>query len=325
MRAGGGKESCCGPVRKSDTLVITKKGVERRFDSHPPAKKYQPEVSWFEGGESWMGTHSPQIRSDGEEWRRTWLRPFGMARHAVTNAQFAAFVSETGYRTDAEHFGWSYVFAALVPYGIAARNLAMMPWWCAVEGAHWAAPEGRGTTVKMRERHPVVHISWNDAVAFATWAGGRLPSEAEWEHAARAGLADYRFPWGNDEPTDGSIYCNIWQGQFPMHNTVLDGYLSTAPVDAFAPNLAGIYNCCGNVWEWCADPFRVSSLTGEGKYRDREAVQAGEYTIKGGSYLCHRSYCYRYRIAARTGRAPDDAAGHTGFRVAYGPACSVAR
>jgi formylglycine-generating enzyme len=245
------------------------------------------------------------------------LRPFGIERYAVTNQRYARFVEATGYRTDAERLGWSYVFASLVQATASGAARQDMPWWQAVEGACWAHPEGPGSTVAERHAHPATHLSWNDAAAFAVWSGGRLPSEAEWEYAARGGRDARRFPWGDQEPTDTSSLCNIWQGRFPVQNTCVDGFAGTAPVNAYDPNPAGLYNCSGNVWEWCHEPFRVRLLSRDGRQRDAQATSERERVLKGGSYLCHRSYCYRYRIAARTGRAPDTSAGHTGMRVAY--------
>jgi formylglycine-generating enzyme required for sulfatase activity len=163
----------------------------------------------------------------------------------------------------------------------------------------------------------VTHVSWNDAAAFTAWAGGRLPTEAEWEHAARGGLASPRFPWGDAEPDDRTIFCNIWQGRFPHHNTEADGFAGTAPVRAFEPNVYGLYNMSGNVWEWCSDPFRVRSLKSSAKAINDTAAAEKRKIAKGGSYLCHRSYCYRYRIAARIGTPPNTSAGHTGFRIVF--------
>lgn len=154
-------------------------------------------------------------------------------------------------------------------------------------------------------------------MAFAAWIGGRLPTEAEWEYAAKGGDDAARFPWRQAEPGENDAICNIWQGEFPRVNTLADGFLGTAPVRSYAPNGFGLFNACANVWEWCADPFRVRSISGAAKRRNRHAAQEGERVMKGGPYLCHRSYCYRYRIAARSGRSPDTSAGHTGFRVAY--------
>lgn len=240
-----------------------------------------------------------------------------MDAHQVTNARFAAFVAETGYRTEAERHGWSYVFHLFLDAARHDQAPAGTPWWRKVEGACWHAPEGPGSSIEGRMDHPAVHIAWTDAMAFAAWAGGRLPTEAEWEHAAQGGRRGARFPWGEAEPTDTEVYCNIWQGRFPQENTLADGYLGTAPVGAFAPNGYGLYNMCGNAWEWCADPFRIRSLSQAAKARNEAAAAERERVMKGGSHLCHISYCYRYRIAARSGRSPDTSAGHTGFRLAY--------
>jgi formylglycine-generating enzyme required for sulfatase activity len=273
---------------------------------------------WFPPGASHVGTDRPAIKADGEgPRRRVQLKGFALERFAVTNRRFAAFVAATGFVTEAERFGWSYVFHSLLDPAFDAPVPEGLPWWRGVDGASWRMPEGPGSGIETRLDHPVVHVSWNDAAAFAAWCGGRLPSEAEWEHAARGGIADRRFPWGEEEPSDSRILCNIWQGRFPDLDTGADGYRGTAPVDAFAPNPLGFHNMSGNVWEWCEDPFRVRSLGRAGKERDRMAVAERERTLKGGSYLCHISYCYRYRIAARMGRAPDTSTGHTGFRVAY--------
>jgi formylglycine-generating enzyme len=271
----------------------------------------------LKGGRTVIGTRSPEIPGDGEALRKVAVAPFRISKYSVTNAAFAAFVAATGYSTDAERFGWSYVFHLLLPADQAFPAPAEARWWRVVEGACWRNPEGPGSSVEDRAGHPAVHMSWNDARAYAEWAGGRLPSEAEWEFAARGGMDDARFPWGEAEPDDETVMCNIWQGAFPRHNTLKDGYLGTAPVDSFAPNGYGLYNMSGNVWEWCADPFLVKSLARAAKERNRRARAENERVVKGGSYLCHRSYCYRYRIAARSGRSPDTSAGNTGFRVVF--------
>jgi formylglycine-generating enzyme required for sulfatase activity len=170
--------------------------------------------------------------------------------------------------------------------------------------------------VEDRWEHPVIHVSWTDACAYAAWAGGRLPTEAEWETAAKAGRKDPRFPWGNEEPEARSERCcNIWQGEFPRSNTRLDGYRSTVPVDSYAPNDWGLFNMVGNTWEWCADTFKVRSLKRHARNLSRSQERFGVKTLKGGSFLCHRSYCYRYRIAARTGVPTDTSTGHVGFRI----------
>jgi sulfatase modifying factor 1 len=271
------------------------------------------------GGEAIVGTDAPVYRGDGEgPARRVALRPFRLDACAVTNERFAAFVAATGYRSDAERLGWSFVFRGLLLPHVTGEHLPGASWWMKVDGACWSAPEGPGSTISQRLDHPVTHASWNDALAFAAWIGGRLPTEVEWEHAAKAGNATARFPWGDEEPNDKTAdLCNIWQGSFPFVNTAADGFVGTAPANSFPPNQFGLYNMSGNVWEWCVDQFRVRSLTTAAKARNRVALSNQDRTMKGGSFLCHRSSCYRYRVAARIGQSPDTSASNTGFRVAY--------
>lgn len=303
--------SCCPPQHAARDACGVAKGCAG-------AARDMACIVAIPGGSVTVGTDQPLFPQDGEgPRRRVMLRPFRIDAHQVTNRRFAAFVAATGYRTEAERFGWSYVFHAFLDPAHLAPAPEGTPWWRAVEGAHWAAPEGPGSTVEDRLDHPAVHIAWNDAAAFAAWAGGRLPSEAEWEHAARGGNDAARYPWGDEEPDDTRVFCNIWQGEFPHRNTAADGFVGTAPVDAFAPNGFGLFSTCGNAWEWCADAFRVRSLSGAAKARNAAASRERERVMKGGSYLCHASYCHRYRIAARSGRSPDTSAGHVGFRVAY--------
>jgi formylglycine-generating enzyme required for sulfatase activity len=279
-------------------------------------------VVWLAGGASHVGTDRPLFGADGEGPRRTVrLAPFGIDRGAVTNARFAAFVAATGHVTEAERIGWSFVFRGFLPAAEAARlpPSVVAPWWAGVPGAAWHAPEGPGSSILGREAHPVVHVSWNDATAFAAWAGARLPVEAEWEHAARGG-GDGPYPWGGQPPDDtGFLPCNIWQGRFPDHDTGADGWRGTAPALSFAPNGYGLHNMAGNVWEWCADPFRIRSLARPAQARNAAARAEGQRVMKGGSYLCHASYCHRYRVAARLGLPPDSATGHLGFRLAWDP------
>ena len=266
--------------------------------------------------------------SDGEgPVRDVTLDPYLIDACAVSNAHFAAFVDATGYVTDAERHGWSFVFHAAL--GAAARNAAReravpdAPWWLAVEGATWRSPEGGASTIGARLDHPVVHVSWNDANAYATWAGKRLSTEAEWERAARGGLERKRYAWGDALKPDGRHRCNIWQGRFPHVNTGDDGWLGTAPVDAFEPNGFGLFNTSGNVWEWCADWWSATwhiAARRETRENPRGPVAGDAKVIRGGSYLCHASYCNRYRVAARSSNAPDSSTGHMGFRCAANPA-----
>lgn len=271
------------------------------------------------GGTALVGCGAEIILGDGEApMRRVKVKPFRMGATTVTNAEFAAFVDATGYVTEAERIGWSFVFWAQVPEHVGpTQALVEAEWWRRVDGANWRDINGPGTEADAWDpEHPAVQISWSDARAYCTWAGGRLPSEAEWEHAARGGLGDVRFPWGDAEPDDTEhLPCNIWQGRFPERNTAADGYATTAPARSFAANGYGLYNLVGNVWEWTADPFRVKSLKKE--VRARMAAMQGYKLSKGGSFLCHKSYCYRYRIAARSGTSPDSATTHQGFRVVW--------
>ncbi|MGW3566086.1 formylglycine-generating enzyme family protein [Streptomyces sp. NPDC000941] len=270
-------------------------------------------------GEFLMGTDDAEgFPEDGEgPIRPVRLSAFHIDAHAVSNDKFAEFVDATGHVTEAERLGWSYVFAGFLPAALrrVAPRPRRTPWWCGVSGARWDRPEGPGSTLDGRGDHPVVHISWNDAVAYAAWAGKRLPTEAEWEYAARGGLEQKRYPWGNELDPDGEYRCNIWRGIFPTKNTAADGHRGTAPVDAFQPNGFGLHNTSGNVWEWCADWWSTDHPAPGA--RDPKGPATGtDKVIRGGSHLCHTSYCNRYRVAARTANTPDGASGHTGFRCA---------
>ncbi len=305
-------KTCCGPSRAG--------GEVRALSEIPQARDAQDfDTVLIPEGRTLVGTRAPQIPDDGESpLRRASHKAFRMATTAVSNAEFEDFVTATGYVTEAERFGWSFVFWSDVPdeYG-ATERYADAQWWCKVDGANWRDINGAGTaSAAWYLDHPVVQVSWNDAQAYARWVGGRLPTEVEWEAAARAGQGDVRFPWGDTEPDDHSVLpCNIWQGDFPRTNTGADGYMRTAPVRSFAPNPAGLYNMVGNVWEWTADPFRIKSM--KKHVRRRLEGMKGYRLSKGGSYLCHKSYCYRYRIAARSGSSPDSATPHHGFRIVW--------
>jgi formylglycine-generating enzyme required for sulfatase activity len=233
----------------------------------------------------------------------------------VSNRRFARFAEATGHTTEAERFGWSFVFWMLLPEDFPpTRAVAGMEWWRQVHGADWRRPEGPGSSLEGREDHPVVHVSWSDAAAYAAWAGARLPTEAEWEYAARGGLERRRYPWGDELEPGGEHRCNIWQGEFPHVNTAADGWVGTAPVDAYAPNGFGLYDMAGNAWEWCADWFSPDAHV-RGPRADPAGPPGGVGRVqRGGSYLCHASYCNRYRVAARTSQTPDSTSGNVGFR-----------
>jgi len=282
----------------------------------------------MEGGTFLMGTDSDERwESDGEGPVRPVSVPgFYIDRHAVTNQAFARFVEATGHRTDAEVFGWSFVFHTLLAPKYAARlrtthAVQGLAWWLAVPGASWRHPEGEKSSIRHRMDHPVVQVSWNDAVAYCRWAGKRLPTEAQWEYAARGGRVQTIYPWGDELVDRGRFFCNTWQGRFPEKDTGEDGFVGTCPVDAFRPNDWGLFNVCGNVWEWCHDWFDPAWHTDDqGHVRPQcqdnpLGPDNGQVKMqKGGSFLCHVSYCNRYRLAARTGNTPDSASSNSGFR-----------
>ncbi|XTZ16362.1 formylglycine-generating enzyme family protein [Micromonospora echinospora] len=321
--------ACCGPSRPpADGPGAPRAASRGRLPERGPARDRRAVVRGMvhvPGGPFRMGSEDPDtFAADGEgPVREVYVSGFHIDPKAVSNAQYAAFVRATGYVTEAERFGWSYVFHLLV--ADAARPAVMpgripgAPWWLPVRGASWRCPEGPGSRVGDRQNHPVVHVSWNDATAYAHWAGKRLPTEAEWEKAARGGLDQARYPWGDELTPRGAHRCNIWQGEFPSVNTGADGHLATAPTDAFRPNAFGLYNTSGNVWEWCADRFGVDwhrPDRPETRHDPQGPPTGPGRVLRGGSYLCHDSYCNRYRVAARTVNTPDSTTGHAGFRCA---------
>jgi sulfatase modifying factor 1 len=241
---------------------------------------------------------------------------FRMMPAAVTNRQFGEFVAATGYQTEAERFGWSFVFAGLLPDDFPeTRAVQAAPWWRQVYGAAWNHPEGPHSDLASRENHPVIHVSWNDAMAYCAWSGTRLPTEAEWEYAARGGTEDTPFWWGNDLTPAGKHRMNVWQGTFPGKNTRADGHLGTAPVDAYHANAYGLHNMTGNVWEWCSDWFDPRYYAKSPAEDPAGPTLGTSRVMRGGSYLCHKSYCNRYRVDARSASTPDSSTGNIGFRV----------
>ncbi|MER7000903.1 formylglycine-generating enzyme family protein [Streptomyces sp. NPDC000410] len=292
---------CCTPGNAhAPTLTLTEQSV-----TAPPSRVARQLLA-LPGGRFLMGTDDPEgFPADAEgPVREVAVEPFRIAATSVTNAQFATFVKSTGHITEAERFGFSFTFGAFLadPVADVSPPVEAVPWWRAVEGAGWRHPEGPGSHVTDRQNHPVVHVSWHDALAYCAWSGTRLPTEAEWEYAARGGLEQRRYPWGDELTPDGRHMCNIWQGDFPTRNTAADGHVGTAPVKSFRPNGFGLYNTVGNVWEWCADRFTPGEETSR--------------AMRGGSYLCHDSYCNRCRVAARSSNTPDSSTGNIGFRVA---------
>ncbi|MGO4516943.1 formylglycine-generating enzyme family protein [Terriglobus sp. 2YAB30_2] len=314
--APASKKGCCAPSAEARPVVAEERS-ELRSGSDP-----RDRMIAMQGGTFLMGTdYAEAFPDDGEgPVREVTLDPFWIDRYPVTNELFSRFIDETGYRTEAERFGWSFVFWAHIPkerfYELVVDTVAAAPWWCKVPGASWRNPEGPDSAIKSRSNHPVVHVSWNDALSFCEWSGQRLPTEAEWEYSARGGLVQKLYPWGDKLRPDGEHRCNIWQGEFPRHDTGDDGYTGTCPVDAFPPNGYGLYSATGNTWEWCADWFSTDfHLTGS--LINPKGPESGENKVmKGGSFLCHKSYCNRYRVAARSSNTPDSSTSHMSFRCA---------
>ncbi len=280
----------------------------------------------LEGGRFLMGYEGPEAwETDGEgPVREVSLDPFWLDATAVTNAQFAEFVEATSYVTESERFGWAFVFRGQLPESKQRKlkhdkTVQGLQWWYAINGACWRKPEGPGSNIKKRMDHPVVSVSWHDAAAFAAWANKRLPTEAEWEFAARGPTTGQMFPWGEELEPGGKHRCNVWQGNFPLQNSAADGYAWTAPVRAFRRSEWGFYNLIGNVWEWCADwfsPHWHRPATPETRINPRGPATGDRKVMKGGSFLCHASYCNRYRLGARTSNTPDSGTTNLGFRCA---------
>lgn len=245
------------------------------------------------------------------------LESFSMDATPVTNDDFARFVEATGYRTEAEQFGFSAVFhlSFAAPDADIMGAASGVRWWLGVRGADWRHPGGRWSTVEGLEDHPVVHVSWNDAQAYCSWTGRSLPTEAEWEYAARGGIDGAKYPWGDVEVNDGGWRANIWQGRFPLENTAEDGWVATAPVRSFEPNGYGLWQCVGNIWEWCADWFDPKYYETSPQRAPLGPSTGSARVLRGGSYLCHISYCNRYRNSARSQNTPESSMGNAGFRT----------
>lgn len=314
--------SCCAARRNSNGTSRVGAQDESIITEHLQEKRPQTEgMIYLPGGDFLMGTDDNEgFPSDGEgPVRKVTLRPFYIDLCTVTNEEFGRFVSETGYVTEAEKFGWSFVFHLFVSEESARKvtgTAQQTPWWWGIEGACWKHPEGLDSNVEDRPDHPVIHVSWNDAAAYCRWAGKRLPTEAEWEYAARGGLVQKRYPWGDELKPGGVHRCNIWQGKFPDKNNKSDGYAGTAPVRAYEPNGYGLYNVSGNVWEWCADWFAAVHPAQSPLVNPTGPRSGDSRVLRGGSYLCHISYCNRYRVAARSKNTPDSSTGNIGFRCA---------
>jgi formylglycine-generating enzyme required for sulfatase activity len=303
-------------------------------------------MKWIPGGEFMMGSADTRLPRNERPAHRVKLDGFWIDETEVTNAAFQKFVEATQYITTAEKKPeWEEMKKFLRPDTPKPAESRLVPgsmvfsppkepvplndpsrWWRYVADACWKQPEGPGSTIEQRMDHPVVHVSWDDANAYCRWAGKQLPTEAQWEFAARGGLEGKRYTWGDNPPADDSRLANIWQGEFPHHNTEQDGYTRTAPVKSYPPNEYGLADMAGNVWEWCSDWYRADEYdrrAGKGEVVNPQGPEdswdpnepwAPMRVTRGGSFLCHVSYCESYRTAARRGTQPDTGMSHLGFR-----------
>ena len=293
---------------------------------------------WIPGATFLMGSTNGQ--PDEGPVHEVTVGGFWMDKTEVTNEQFQKFVEAAGYVTIAERKPDAKDFPDAPPEALVPGALVFSPpegeaglenhfaWWKYVPGANWRHPEGPGSTIAGREQHPVVHVAWEDALAYVKWAGRRLPTEAEWEHAARGGLHSQPYIWGAAKPAAWKTTANIWQGKFPSANSREDGFRETAPVASYTANGYGLHDMAGNVWEWCADWYRPDyfavspKLNPQGPDSSEDPGEPGmpKRVIRGGSFLCSDVYCSGYRPSARMKSSPDTGLSHTGFRgVKDGP------
>lgn len=303
-------------------------------------------MTWIRNGSFRMGGDNDQSSPDEFPKHKVTVKGFWMDKTEVTNQQFEQFVKATGYTTTAEKpVSWEDMKKQLPPGTprppdslLAPSALVFKPttgqvnladysqWWVWKKGANWRHPEGPGSTIKGKENYPVVQVSWFDAVAYCKWAGKRLPTEAEWEWAARGGLENNIYPWGNEPATKGKQKANIWQGTFPYKNTMQDGYYTSAPVASFQANGYNLYDMAGNVWEWCNDYYKAdyyqtinaktgtSDPHGPANSYDPEEPLAVKRVIRGGSFLCNDTYCSGFRVSRRMKNTEDSGMEHVGFR-----------
>lgn len=303
-------------------------------------------MAWVPAGTFRMGADNQQAEPDEYPKHDVTVDGFWIDKTEVTNAQFEKFIKATGYITTAERKpDWNELKKQMPPGTekpadslLVAASLVFVPankavnlndysqWWAWKTGANWKHPHGPGSDIKGKDNYPVVQVSWYDAVAYSKWAGKRLPTEAEWERAARGGLEDKIYPWGNEKVNEGQPKANTWEGSFPYKNTQRDHYYYLAPVSSFAPNGYGLYDMAGNVWEWCADlynnsyyktvnnPAGVKNPKGALKSYDPDEPYAIKRVVRGGSFLCNDSYCSGYRVSRRMKTTEDSGMEHLGFR-----------
>jgi formylglycine-generating enzyme len=314
-------KGCCTPKAARTTTAGTGEASSVAKSHLRPERPEQRVL--LPGGTFLMGTdYERAFAQDGEgPVRPVTVDPLWVDTYPVTNSRFAEFVMATGYITEAERFGWSFVFWLHLPKGNVAPVVEgrhpTAPWWYGLKGARWDRPEGPASDIRERMDHPVVHVSWNDAQAYCQWSLQRLPSEAEWEYAARGGLEQKLYPWGDTLLVEGRHRSNIWQGDFPRLDSAEDGYAGTCPVDAFPPNGFNLYSMTGNAWEWCADWFSADFHRTASPINPTGPPTGATRVMKGGSFLCHASYCNRYRVAARSSNTPDSSCSNLGFRCGF--------
>ncbi|WP_204282008.1 formylglycine-generating enzyme family protein [Pontibacter burrus] len=332
------RASCHESMPSRFTTTVKSDSIKKGEVSHEG-------MVWIKGGAFYMGAADTEGRQDEYPLHQVKVDGFWMDVTEVTNAQFASFVEATGYVTTAERVPeWEEIRKQLPPGTpkpadslFVAASLVFTPpahaitlqdarqWWSWTKGASWRHPQGPGSNLEGKEQHPVVHVSWDDAVAYATWAGKRLPTEAEWEFAARGGIENQPYPWGTEAIEKGKPKSNTWQGQFPNQNSNWDKHTGIASVSSYAPNAYGLYDMAGNVWEWCADWYDAEyyiSLKEQVSYNPNGPARSNDPTeayvpkkvMRGGSFLCNDSYCKGYRASARMKSSPDTGLEHTGFR-----------
>ncbi len=318
-------------------------GASEKISATLPAPERTREMVLIPGGTFWMGSDTGP--ADTRPQHRVKVDGFWMDQHEVTNEQFARFVESTGYVTTAERTPAPDDLPGIPADQLVPGSLVFTPpgtkdaslhqplsWWQFVPGANWRHPEGPGSGIDDRAKHPVVHVSWDDAAAYCKWAGKRLPTEAEWEYAARGGLDRKEYVWGGEQEPQGKHLANIWQGRFPEQNTKEDGFIAAAPVGSFQANGYGLYDMAGNVWEWCADWYRpdyyahspATDPSGPDTSYDPDEPGAKKRVERGGSFLCTDQYCGSFRPARRMKTSPDTSLCHTGFRCAISAAVTNA-
>jgi formylglycine-generating enzyme required for sulfatase activity len=307
-----------------------------RFDTPSPVDTTG--MVWIPGGTFWRGSDNPKMR-DARPAHRVTVDGFWMDRTAVTNDEFARFVEATNHITVAERTPEAKDFPEAPPENLVAGAVVFTPtagpvpldnhlrWWRYVKGASWRHPEGPDSDLRGRGNHPVVQVAWADAAAYARWAGKRLPTEAEFELAARGGLDRKTYAWGDEFKPGGQWMANTWQGRFPFENTGEDGHRATAPVGSFPANGHGLHDMAGNVWQWCSDWYRHDyyhrladgpqpAVNPRGPDDSYDPGEPGtvKRVMRGGSYLCTDQYCTAYEVGARGKGDPDSGTNHVGFR-----------